>query len=73
MIYDLSLVYPMNMILNPVTLVLGTKFKNMNFEHHITEMSIKGATSIGLLYKLNFRKQYLKRNTPLLFIQPHMV
>ena len=58
MIYDLSLVYPMNMILNYVILVLGTQLdKNMNFEHHITEMSIKGATSIGLLYKLNVRKQ----------------
>ena len=37
-----------------VTKFLGMHLdKNLNFVNHITEMSMKVATSIGLLYKLN--------------------
>ena len=54
-----------------VTKCLGIhSYKILNFLNHITEMSVKVAKSIGLLYKLNrfFLKLFLKRYILHLFI-----
>ena len=60
-----------------VTKFLGIHLdKKLNFINHITEMSMKVAKSIGLLYKLNlsFLKLFLKRYILHLFIHTyHMV
>ena len=57
-----------------VTKFLGIHLdKKLNFVNHITEMSIKGAKSIGLLYKLNrFLPETILKTLYTLLFHPYL-